>query len=212
MPDTAGPVSPVALIAGRGDLPRNIAEHRAALNLPTHLVVFPDCYQPWMADHSHGFYEFERIARVFRDLRAMGTTHVVFAGGMNRPRIRPWRVDLGSLCIAVRAWPLLRKGDNAMLSRYAAMIEERGFTVIGAQEILGDELTIDAGSLGQLQPDHKDMEDAARAAAIVNALSPLDVGQGAVVAGGLCLAVEAIEGTNGEKNRTCGTWDSTWLE
>jgi DUF1009 family protein len=42
----------------------------------------------------------------------------------------------------------------------------------------------------------RDQADATRAAAIVAALGAVDVGQGTVVAQGLCLAVEALPGTD----------------
>jgi len=44
--------------------------------------------------------------------------------------------------------------------------------------------------------NERDSTDAARAAAIVAALGRVDVGQGAVVQHGLCLAVEALPGTD----------------
>ena len=196
MPEPAGPPTPLAIIAGRGELPRRIAERRVVAGLPTHLVIFPDCAEPWMSDHSHGHYEFERLGRVFRDLRQIGVTHVTFAGAMNRPRIRPWRTDLKTIAIAIKALPLLRKGDDEMLRGYASMVEAEGFRMIGAAEILGDELTVQPGALGTCVPSDRDRADAARAAQIIAALGPHDVGQGAVVANGLCLAVEAIEGTD----------------
>ena len=196
MPEAAGPPTPLAVIAGHGELPRRIAERRAKIGLPTHLVIFPDCAEPWMEDHSHGHYEFERLGRVFRDLRQNGVTHIAFAGAMNRPRIRPWRIDLKTLRIAFNALPLLRKGDDEMLRGYAAMVEAEGFRMIGASEILGDDLKVAAGALGTCLPGDQDKTDAARAASIIAALGPHDVGQGAVVANGLVLAVEAIEGTD----------------
>lgn len=196
MPDTAGPPTPLAIIAGRGELPRRIAERRAELGLPVTLVIFPDCFEDWMADHPNGHYEFERLGAVFRDLRRANVTHIVFAGAMNRPKIRPCRVDFTSIRLALKAIPLLRKGDDQMLRGYAAMVEAEGFRMIGAREILGEQMTLPKGPLGRLAPDGQAKADAVRAAAIVDALGPLDVGQGAVVANGLCLAVEAIEGTD----------------
>ncbi len=46
------------------------------------------------------------------------------------------------------------------------------------------------------QPGKADEKDATRAAAIVAALGQADVGQGAVVAQGLCLALETLPGTD----------------
>jgi DUF1009 family protein len=45
-------------------------------------------------------------------------------------------------------------------------------------------------------PNSVDLADIAKAAAVINALGPFDVGQAAVVAKGHVLAVEAAEGTD----------------
>jgi UDP-2,3-diacylglucosamine hydrolase len=191
-----GPATPLAIVAGRGALPRRIAEQRAAAGLPYFLVIFRGSFEPWMADHPHQHHEFEKAGRLFRALRAAGTTHVVFAGAMARPRLRPWRADLRALRLLVRALALLQRGDDAMLRGFAAVFEAEGLSMLGPHEILGGQAMVPQGALGARAPGAHDRRDAAQAARIVAALGPLDVGQGAVVAGGLCLAVEAIEGTD----------------
>ncbi len=55
--------------------------------------------------------------------------------------------------------------------------------------------TVSAVTVSSAIPE-ADQADAARAAAIVAALGAVDVGQGAVVAQGLCLAVETLPGTD----------------
>ncbi|MGF1551756.1 MAG: UDP-2,3-diacylglucosamine diphosphatase LpxI domain-containing protein, partial [Paracoccaceae bacterium] len=55
--------------------------------------------------------------------------------------------------------------------------------------------------LGRHRPGARDRADACRGAALLAALGPHDVGQAAVVAGGLVLAVEAIEGTDAMLDR-----------
>ncbi|MEM9060150.1 MAG: UDP-2,3-diacylglucosamine diphosphatase LpxI [Pseudomonadota bacterium] len=196
MPEPGGPATPIAIVAGRGGLPRRITEAREALGLPVYLVIFPECFEDWMAGYPHGRHEFERLGRLFGELRQRHVTHVLFAGAMNRPRIRLWRLDLKTITVAVKAIGLLRKGDDAMLRGYAEMIEAEGFRMLGPQDVLGEDMTMPPGTLGRHGPDAASKSDAARAAAIVTALGPHDVGQGAVVANGLCLAVEAIEGTD----------------
>lgn len=192
----AGPPTPLAIVAGRGDLPRRIAEARQAAGLPCTLVIFRGCFEPWMAAHPHQHHEFERVGRLFRGLRAAGVTHAVFAGAMVRPRLRYWRADLKALTVLARAVALLRRGDDAMLRGFAGVFEREGIAIVGAHEILGGRATLGQGPLAGLAPSARDRRDAALAARIVAATGALDVGQGAVVAAGVCLAVEAIEGTD----------------
>lgn len=196
MADTAGPGGLLAIIAGRGALPRQIAEARAGAGKPYLLIVFPDCYEDWMSGHPHERHLFEKAGAVFRALRAAGATHVVFAGAMNRPKLRPWRADMKALGLLAKATRLLRQGDDGMLRGLASIFEDEGLTMIGPMDVLGQDMTVGAGPVGKSVPAEPDMADARRAAAIVAALGPLDVGQGAVVADGVCLAVEAIEGTD----------------
>lgn len=196
MPDTAGPPGVLAIIAGRGDLPRKIAERRQQAGLPCLLVVFPDCWEDWMQAFPHQHHKFEKIGALFRTLRLEGATHVVFAGAMNRPRLQLWKLDLKAVTIAAKALALLRKGDDEMLRGFARIIEGEGLIMVGPSELLGEDMMVRKGALGGTKPSDQDMADAAHAARIVETLGPLDVGQGAIVASGVCLAVEAIEGTD----------------
>ncbi|MDT8344199.1 MAG: UDP-2,3-diacylglucosamine diphosphatase LpxI, partial [Thermohalobaculum sp.] len=191
-----GPPGCLAIVAGRGALPRRLAEARAEAGLPYLLIVFPDCEEPWMLGHPLERHAFERAGRLFASLRRAGVEAVVFAGAMNRPRLRPWRADWTALRLLGRALRLMAQGDDAMLRGFGAVFEARGLRLISPAEVLGEALSLPAGPLGRLAPGAEDLADAARAAAILDALGTLDVGQGVVVARGICLAVEAIEGTD----------------
>lgn len=196
MSDGAGPPGLLAIIAGRGGQPRQIAERRRDHGLPYLLIVFPDCWEDWMADHPHQQHEFEKVGALFRALRHEGATHVVFSGAMNRPKLKPWRVDAKAVGVLAKAVRLLGQGDDAMLRGFAGIIEGEGLAMIGAREVLGEGGTVAKGPLGAKSLADRDRRDAARAAQIVAALGTLDIGQGAVVANGVCLAVEAIGGTD----------------
>jgi UDP-2,3-diacylglucosamine hydrolase len=77
----------------------------------------------------------------------------------------------------------------------AAVFEAEGLAVQPPQALAGD-ILVPAGVLGRVAPAEADRRDAARAAVIVAALGGVDVGQGAVVAQGICLGVESIQGTD----------------
>jgi len=105
------------------------------------------------------------------------------------------RLSITWLTLAPRILPALKAGDDATLRMVLDIFDEAGFAVRAAHEI-APELLPPAGVLTRAQPGSRDRKDAARAAAIVAALSAVDVGQGAVVAGGLALGVEALPGTD----------------
>jgi DUF1009 family protein len=191
----AGPVGKLAIIAGRDALPRLIAEHRRAAGLPYLVISFAGGAASWIEGHPHQAHRFEKAGRLFAALREAGCSHVVFAGAMDRPRLKPWRADGKAVKLVGKVMALMARGDDGLLSGLAGIFEAEGLTVIGAQDCVGG-LTCGEAVLGRHQPELPDRADAARGAAILAALGPLDVGQAVVVAGGVCLGVEAIEGTD----------------
>lgn len=186
---------PLGLIAGAGALPRLIAEAESARGRPPLVIRFEGVEAPWADAFPHADLPFEKPGRLFAALRAAGCTRLCFAGGMRRPRLDPLRFDLKALGLLAKVPPLLRRGDDQMLRGFAAILEAEGFALVAAHDLLGDLLMPDR-VLSARPPSEAERDDAARAAQIATALGALDVGQGAVVAGGLCLGVEALGGTD----------------
>jgi DUF1009 family protein len=189
------PDGKLAIIAGRGALPRLIAEDCARTGRPYAIVVFDGVALDWLDGHPAIRAEFEKPGRLFADLRAAGCTAVTFAGGITRPGLNPLRFDLKMLRLAPKVLAGLRAGDDATLRLVAQIFEAEGLRLSAAHEVLAD-LIAPEGTLTRAAPAPADREDAARAAAIVATLGAADAGQGAVVAQGLCLGLETIQGTD----------------
>ena len=79
-------------------------------------------------------------------------------------------------------------------------LESEGLIVIGVEEVVQD-MAAPEGAFGAHGPSADNLADISKGAALVHALGPFDVGQGAVVANGLVLAVEAAEGTDAMLDR-----------
>lgn len=180
----------LAIIAGTGDLPQRIA----AAN-PTALFVTIKGVE---VDAPHGFEpveaSYEKLGALFKTLRGAGVSRVVFAGKVDRPKLNPLRMDRVTLGLFPRVKAVLGKGDDALLRLVALVFEEQGFQVVSATDVTHG-LQLDAKTFGRA-PTAQDQADAARAWAILDALMSQDVAQGAVVAGGQCLGIETIQGTN----------------
>ncbi len=189
------PQAVLGVIAGSGALPQEIAEARRAAGDPYFILALEGSCGDWVAEHPHKLAPAGEVGAIFAALRGAGVERVAFAGGYLRPRLRALRFDWTGLRAAWRLVRLMRRGDDALLRGVAQIFAENGFTLTGAAELL-PEAVARPGLLAGPAPSPEDLEDARRAAMIVAALGPLDVGQGAVVAKGLCLAVEAIEGTD----------------
>ncbi|MFT4793622.1 MAG: DUF1009 family protein [Paracoccaceae bacterium] len=185
----------LGVIAGTGALPRVIAEDCAARGAPVFIIRFEGIDAPWADAFAHADIPYEKPGRLFKALRGAGCDRICFAGAMTRPKLNPLKFDAKALSLAPRALMLLTRGDDEMLRGFGAMLEVEGLTMVGAHELMKTLLAPD-GVIGALVPTDTDRSDAERAAKIVAALGAVDVGQGAVVAGGICLGVEAIAGTD----------------
>ena len=159
----ACPADGLAIVAGRGDLPRLIAEDCARRGRTYRVVVFDGVPLDWTDGHPVLRAAFEKPGRLFADLRAAGCGVVTFAGGLARPALRLLRFDLTMLRLAPRLIRGIRSGDDATLRLVAAIFEAEGFEVRAPHEILTD-LVAPAGVLGRVAPGAADRGDAARAA------------------------------------------------
>ncbi|QEU07823.1 LpxI family protein [Paracoccus yeei] len=178
-------MSRTALIAGEGSLAPAIA---AALDRP--LVYALDHLHPQVEAKP---FRLERLVPFLDELAEQGVTRAVFAGAIRRPRIEPDLFDPRTMAIVPRILMGMQSGDDAALRAVLDVFEEAGIAIASVDQILPG-LVPGAGVLAG-EPTPRDQKDAARAAEIVQGLGTLDIGQGAVVAQGLCLAVEALPGT-----------------
>ncbi len=198
--DTAAPratARPLGVIAGGGALPRLVAEAERRAGGDAFVVALAGAPGDWVRDYPHAPCGLGQVGKLFRALRTAGCERVCFAGGLSRPSLASLlrAFDLTALKVAAEAFRLMRRGDDGMLRGFADIFERRGFRLIGAAELLGD-LLAPEGPLSARAPDAADLADIGRAADIVAALGAVDVGQGAVVARGRCLAVETVQGTD----------------
>lgn len=185
----------LAIMAGAGDLPRLLAEKCRSTGQAYLVVQFPGVPLDWTEGHPVEAVQFEKFGHIFKTLRAHGCTRVAFAGAMARPKLNPTRFDRKFLSVAPTLLSALKGGDDATLRAIGKIMEDEGFKVVAPHSEL-DSLIVDAGILTKARPSEADKADAARAQAIVDALGAVDVGQGAVVAQCICLAVESIQGTD----------------
>ena len=179
----------LALIVGRGALPLVLVQALPERPYICALDGFaPDDLTPDLT------FRLERLVPFLRHLENQGITRVAFAGQVTRPRLDPSLFDAATAQLVPQLMQAFASGDDATLRAIIALFEESGFTVEGI-EILAPQLLPQAGLLAGELPPYAEA-DAARAEQIVAALGAADVGQGCVVTAGLCLAVEALPGTD----------------
>lgn len=179
----------LAIIAGAGALPAALVKALPKRPFVAALEGFPP--EGLAADLT---FRIERLYPFFAALHQAGVTEVAFAGAVRRPRLDPSLFDAATAQIVPRLMHTLAQGDDATLREVLALFEEEGFQITGAAGIAPALVPPEGLYAGALTP--RDQQDAARAAAITEALGRVDVGQGCVVAQGLCLAAETIAGTD----------------
>lgn len=179
----------LAILAGGGALPQAL-RHAAPEAFCVSFSGVPHELGP--VTHEH---HFEKLGALFEDLHRNGVTEVVFGGSMSRPPLDPAQFDPVMLALAPRLLAAMQGGDDALLRLVIQIFKEQGFTVRGAHEV-APQLTVSEGIFCGPHPSDGALRDADRGADILNALAPVDVGQGCVVAGGLCLGIETIQGTD----------------
>lgn len=180
----------LALVAGRGGLPLALAETLGQAGRAFRVYAL-EGFAPDLPDVT--LFRVEALGRLLRDMRKEGITEVCFAGAMQRPPVDMSKLHPLSLKLVPRLMKVIGQGDDRLLREVISIFEEAGLAVRGAHE-LAPELLAD-GPVGR-GPSEAERMDARRGAEILATLGPLDLGQGCVVAGGLCLGIETLQGTD----------------
>lgn len=177
----------LAILAGSGKLPQIIQSAN------------PDCAAISFAGVSHELqdpvrlHRFEQLGALFDDLRNQGVTRIVMAGAMQRPQFDASALDRFTAGILPDLTAAMMQGDDYLLRFLIAMIQDQGFRVQGAHEVV-DGLTVPPGSICGIMSE-VDQNNLARADMILASLAPLDIGQAVVIEGGQALGIETLQGT-----------------
>ena len=128
-------------------------------------------------------------------LRERGVEEVAMLGAVTRPEFTDVRPDWGALKHIGEIAKMFRGGDDGLLKGVARILEHEGLRIVGVGDF-APELLAPLGLIAGSAPDEEASADIAFGAALLGALSPFDVGQGAVVGKKRALAIEAAEGTD----------------
>ena len=190
----------LAILAGGGALPLRLAEACEARGAPFTVVRLAGYADDGLARFGGPECGIAEVGKAVRLLREAGCDALVMAGTVRRPNLARLTPDWRGAALLPKIVAAARRGDGALLDVLVETFEAEGFIVVGADEVSGA-LTAGPGPLGAVAPTDADRADIAKAAALVGALGPFDVGQGAVVRAGLVLAIEAAEGTDAMLDR-----------
>ena len=200
----AGDDSPLALVCGGGSLPLAVADHVAKRG--RRVILFPligAAAPVGFAGREHHWLHIGQVGRFLKVARAEGCRDLVFIGSLVRPSVWSVRPDFRVLMVLPRILAAYRGGDDHLLTRVGAWIEEYGFRLLGAHEV-APEILMPEGQLGRATPSDAARADIALGLDYLRAAGRFDIGQAVVVADKHIVAVEAAEGTDEMLKRVAG--------
>jgi UDP-2,3-diacylglucosamine hydrolase len=196
MPNLSNDDSALAIVCGAGSLPFALAD--AAMRRGRRVVLFAlkgfaDPARVTAYPHHWTFMgQFNRLMTI---AETEGCHDIAFIGSVKRPSLWSIRPDWRVLLLMPQIVRLYRGGDDHLQSGIVRLIEQHGFRLLGPKDI-APELTMPLGPLGSCEPSERDRADITRGLAVLDDMSPHDIGQAVVVAENHVLAVEGPEGTD----------------
>lgn len=192
------PLPKLGIIAGMGELPRALIEACELANRPFYVLAIEDAAEEATVIRAHGQYSWIRLGSIGKALdllKKQGVEELVMAGRVNRPKISALRLDIKATKLLAKLGSNLFTGDNKVLTGIVEFLEEEGFKVVGAEQIVRDIITPE-GLIGSIYPDKRAQIDIELGARIGTEIGKLDVGQAVIIQNQQVLGVEAVEGTD----------------
>jgi DUF1009 family protein len=187
---------PLAILAAGGRVPIEVASAARAAGRDVLIVGLEGGTDDGISAFPHAFVKWGQIGRIEDLVRAHGARDIVMIGTVTeRPDFGALAVDRGTLRYLPKLIRAMVGGDDAVLANFSRYIEERGFRLVGVQDV-APEMVPAAGPVAGRSPDGTASEDARLAYAAALAIGQLDAGQSAVVVNGRVAALEAAEGTD----------------
>lgn len=186
----------LAVIAGAGGLPREIAEAaRASGRAVTIIALRGIADAAAYADFPHLVLGIGQLGSLLEALASRNLEEVLLVGSLTRPDISGLMPDAGLLRHLPELAKAMRGGDDQLLRGVITILEKRGLRVVGPGDVVPGLVAGVALMCGR-KPETAIWDDARHGLAVLQAMSPFDVGQAAVVIGGRIVAIEAAEGTD----------------
>ena len=194
-PAVCSPAPALGIIAGGGGLPLEVAAAATRGGRAVHIVALDGFAGPGVARFPHSRASLGQVGAILASLRSAGCRDLVIAGSLERPDLLRLRFDLGALTRWRVLLGLTRGGDDSILRRVVRFFEGEGFRVVGVAEV-APHLVAPEGAFGASLPAVTHAAAISRAARLIRALGPFDVGQAAVATADGIVAVEGVRGTD----------------
>lgn len=182
----------IGLLAGGGDLPKYVAKgagDQLAITIALKGFANP---QDFVGAQVFALGQFGKVVRALKKAKV---SHICFAGIVDKPDFKKLKPDLKAISHLPSTIRAAGQGDDALLRHILGLFEAEGFEIMSPQSLC-ENILLKEGALGALGLSKPYRDDALKACETARQIGQLDIGQGAVVARGVVLAVEAQEGTD----------------
>lgn len=187
---------PVAIVAGGGKLPFEVAQSARARGWEVHIFAISGAADPAIRALSPQWVEWGQVGRIADLIAAKSCTNVVLIGSVTkRPSLRAIAKDPATLRRLPGLVRVLAGGDDTVLRKVIKLFEREGFRIVGAHQIAPD-LLLEKGKISKRGPRPADLKNIAIGRQALLALGDYDVGQGLVIGHRGIIAIEAAEGTD----------------
>ena len=196
LPEDYQPNEPITVVAGRGDYPKMMVDHMAALGVSTRFIAMDgeaseELFERFPKEHRRRV-KVGQVSKFLKSLKELESRYCVLVG-----QIRPGKLFKG-LHPDVKALRILNslKERNAETIYGAITAEMRaiGVEALDGRVFIDDQLA----SLGVMTGGKKRVSDDTlqHGIRIANEIARLDIGQGVVVKRGTTLCIEEYDGTD----------------
>lgn len=189
-------IEPIAIIAGRGNLPKMLMEECQKKGRKFLLFLLES--EKYKIDYSafspvklrYGAIEF-----FLETVKKEKIQNLVLVGAVTKPNFSEIKVDKKGTILLAKILTNKILGDDTVLKTVINFFEKEGLKIIPIDQLL-DCMVSRKSTLTKLQPSQENLADIALGIKAIKAFSHFDVGQSVVLAQKQIIAVEALEGTD----------------
>jgi DUF1009 family protein len=188
--------SPLGIIAGSGELPRQLILRCAEEGRGVFVVaVEGETDEATVLNIPHIWIRLGAVGAAIVKLREAGVYDLVFAGKIGRPKISSIKPDLLGAKLVAKLGLSLLGGDSSIFKTIVAFFENEGFRIVGIHDIMQG-MVAPRGAIGKHMPGKQAMDDISNGVRIAQAIGQMDIGQAVIIRHSLVIGVEAVEGTD----------------
>lgn len=184
----------LGIIAGHGELPVNISN---TYNNDVYIAQISDTNDDskYNTHCTRQKFHIGEVGKILEYFRSNDVKHIVMAGGIKRPNFKDLKVDSLGKSLVYRIIKSKILGDDKLLRIVADFLEEQGFKIISAQDIIKDS-TLPHGLATSLTPDDQALLDIELGKIEAQKLGLADIGQSVIIEHSTILGLEDNEGTD----------------